>query len=60
MTVPAAGTETGNAVVVVMPEGNCTEVSIAVKDVFVLALTVVEKLAPGEMLSALGDALSER
>ncbi len=60
MTVPVAGTVTGNVVEVVMPDGNSTEVSVVIEDVFVRAVIVAEKACPGEMLIALGDAVSRR
>ncbi len=50
----------GNVVVVVIPDGNCTATRVGVEDVFVVAVTVIEKLSPGEMLTVFGEAVNER
>jgi hypothetical protein len=60
IVVPLRVIVTGNVVVVAIPDGACTEASMGVEERFVLALTRVEKLSPGEMLTMLGDAESER
>src|SRR5260370_41483612 len=50
----------GNVVVVVIPDGNCTATRVGIEDVFVVAVTLIEKLSLGEMLTAFGEAVSER
>jgi len=58
MDVPLVGIVTGNVVVVVIPDANCTDSKVGVAEVLVLAVTVVENVSPGEMVNRLGDAVT--
>ena len=44
---PSDGTVSGNVVIVVMPDGNCTDVIVGAVEVFVVADTLTVKLLLG-------------